>query len=59
MNARLRETVTTGLAPELHDAAIAAELEALKVQRSADAAEVDAILDELKPLIEETSHAAG
>lgn len=59
MNARLRETVTTGLAPELHDAAVAAELEALKVQRSADAAEVDAILDELKPLIEETSHAAG
>ncbi len=59
MNARLRETVTTGLAPELHDAAIEAELEALRAQRSADAAEVDAILDELKPLIEETSHAAG
>ena len=59
MNAKLRETVTTGLAPELHDAAVAAEIEALSVQRSADAAEVDAILDELKPLIEETSHAAG
>jgi len=59
MNATLRETVTTGLAPELLDAAVNAELEALNAQRSADAAEVDAILDELKPLIEETSHAAG
>lgn len=59
MNAKLRETVTTGLAPELYDAAVAAEMEALSAQRSADAAEVDAILDELKPLIEETSHAAG
>lgn len=59
MNAALRETVTAGLAPELHDAAIAAEIEALHAQRSADAAEVDAIIAELKPLIEETQHAAG
>jgi len=59
MNTKLRETVTTGLAPELLDAAVATELEALRAQRSADAAEVDAILDELKPLIEETPHAAG
>ncbi|SIT76914.1 hypothetical protein SAMN05421665_0462 [Yoonia rosea] len=59
MNAKLREAVTTGLAPELHDAAVTAEIEALSAQRSADAAEIDAILDELKPLIEETSHAAG
>lgn len=59
MNAKLREAVTTGLAPELHDAAIAAEMEALTAQRSADAAEVDAILAELKPLVEEASHAAG
>lgn len=59
MNAKLRAAVTTGLAPELHDAALQAELEALNAQRSADAAEVDAILDELKPLIEEASHAAG
>lgn len=59
MNAKLREAVTTGLAPELHDAAVNAEIEALSAQRSADAAEIDAILDELKPLIEETSHAAG
>ena len=59
MNAKLRQAVTTGLAPELHDAAVAAEIEALNAQRSADAAEMDAILAELKPLIEETSHAAG
>ena len=59
LNAKLRDAVTKGLAPELNNAAVAAELEALNAQRSADAAEVDAILDELKPLIEETSHAAG
>lgn len=59
LNTQLRETVTTGLAPELHDAAVAAEIEALATQRSADAAEIDAILAELKPLIEETSNAAG
>ncbi len=57
MNTKLREAVTTGLAPELHDAAVAAEIEALNAQRSADAAELDAILTELKPLIEETPHA--
>lgn len=59
LNTQLRETVTTGLAPELHDAAVAAEITALSAQRSADAAEVDAILAELKPLIEETTNAAG
>ncbi|PJI91575.1 hypothetical protein BC777_0406 [Yoonia maricola] len=59
MNAQLRETVTTGLAPELHETALIAEMEALHAQRSSDAAEIDAILDVLKPLIEETSHAAG
>ena len=59
MNVALRETVTKGLAPELHNAAMTAEMEALQAQRSADAAEVDAILDELKPLIEESANAAG
>lgn len=59
MNTQLREAVTTGLSPDLHDAAVAAEVEALHAQRSADAAEVDAILAELKPLIEETPHAAS
>ncbi len=59
MNTQLREAVTKGLAPELLHQAVAAEVEALQTQRSADAAEVDAILAELTPLIEETSHAAG
>ena len=59
MNGKLRDAVTNGLGPELLDAAITTELNALQTQRSADAAEVDAILDLLKPLIEETSHAAG
>ncbi len=59
LNTKLREAVTAGLAPELHDAAVAAEIEALHAQRSADAAEIDAIIAELKPLIEETPHAAG
>lgn len=58
MNTKLRDAVTKGLAPELHKAAVSAEIEALHVQRSADAAELDAILTELKPLIEETPNAA-
>ena len=59
MNGKLRVAVTTGLAPELHDAAVTAEIEALRTQRAAEAAEVDAILAELKPLIEEAPHAAS
>ena len=59
MNTQLRNTVTEGLAPELISAAVAAEIEALHAQRSADAAEADAILAELKPLVEETSNAAN
>lgn len=59
MNAKLREAVTKGLSPEVHQAAVTAEITALHAQRSADAAELDAILAELKPLIEETPHAAG
>ncbi len=59
LNTALREAVTEGLAPELVDKAVAAEVEALHAQRSADAAEIDAILSELKPLIEEAPHAAG
>lgn len=59
MNGKLRETVTNGLSPELHQEAVTAEITALHAQRSADAAELDAILTELKPLIEETPHAAG
>lgn len=59
MNTQLRETVTTGLAPELHSDAVAAEIAALHAQRSADAAEMDAILTELKPLIAESANATG
>jgi predicted RNase H-like nuclease (RuvC/YqgF family) len=59
MNTQLRETVTTGLAPELHSEAVAAEIAALHAQRSADAAEMDAILTELKPLITESANATG
>ncbi|MEM8537817.1 MAG: hypothetical protein AAGF56_08135 [Pseudomonadota bacterium] len=59
LNGELRETVIKGIAPELHDAAVAAEIAALQAQRSADAAEVDAILAELTPLIEDARHAAG
>jgi predicted RNase H-like nuclease (RuvC/YqgF family) len=59
MNTKLRETVTTGLAPELHSQAVAAEIAALHAQRSADAAEMDAILTELKPLIAESANATS
>ncbi len=59
MNTQLRETVTTGLAPELYSDAVAAEIAALHAQRSADAAEMDAILTELKPLIAESANATG
>lgn len=53
VNTQLREAVTSGLAPELHNDAVQSEIAALHAQRSADAAEVDAILAELKPLIAE------
>ncbi|WP_439155222.1 hypothetical protein [Yoonia sp.] len=59
MNARLRDAVTKGVSSELLDAAVAAEVEALAAQRASEAAEVAAILAELKPLIEEPAHAAG
>ena len=59
INAKLRDAVTEGLAPELVNAAVAAELQALQDQRNAEAAEIDTILAELKPLVEDTSHAAG
>ena len=51
MNTKLREAVTTGLAPDLLDSAVAAEIASLHAQRSADAAEIDAIIAELKPLV--------
>jgi hypothetical protein len=59
LNGQLRTALTAGLTPELIDTALAAEVEALQALRAADAAEVDAILAELKPLIEDAIHAAG
>lgn len=54
VNAQLRSAATDGVAqPELINRALMAEVEALSAQRAADAAEVDAILSDLKPLIEE------
>lgn len=58
MNTELRETVTQGLAPDLINQATAAEITALQAQRSADVAEVDAILAALQPLMKENTHAA-
>lgn len=59
LNGQLRQALTAGLDPALIDTALAAEVEALQALRAADAAEVDAILAELKPLIEEATHGAG
>ncbi len=56
LNAQLRSVAADGAAdPELINRALIAEIDALHAQRGADAAEVDAILNELKPLIEEAS----
>lgn len=54
LNAQLRSAAADGAAsPELINRATLAEVEALQAQRAADVAEIDAILGELKPLIEE------
>lgn len=54
VNAQLRAAATEGVAePELINRAMMAEIEALSAQRASESAEVDAILQELKPLIEE------
>ncbi|MDE0850360.1 hypothetical protein [Yoonia sp.] len=54
VNAQLRIAATDGVAePELINRAMMAEVEALSAQRASESAEVDAILQELKPLIEE------
>lgn len=54
VNAQLRSAATDGVAqPELINRALMAEVEALSAQRAADAAEVEAILSDLKPLIAE------
>ena len=54
VNTQLREAASEGVAePELINRAMMAEVEALSAQRASESAEVDAILKELKPLIEE------
>lgn len=54
INSQLREAVTAGVAePHLINKAMLAELEALRATRAADAAEMDAILQELTPIIEQ------
>ena len=58
-NEKLRIAVTEGADKELVEAAITAELTAIAAERSAESAEIDAILAQLKPLIEETPSAAG
>ena len=53
MTAQLRSAAADGAVnAELINRAALAEVEALAAQRSADAAEMDAIITELKPLIE-------
>lgn len=51
--AQLRAVASDGAAdPDLINQAMAAEIEALAAQRASEAAEVDAILTELKPLLQ-------
>lgn len=61
INTQLREAVSGGVSePHLVNKAMLAELEALRATRSADAAEMDAILEELTPIIaKEASDATG
>ncbi|WP_296417534.1 hypothetical protein [Pseudooctadecabacter sp.] len=60
-NSQLRDAVAKGVSePHLVNKAMMAELDALRATRAADAAEMDAILDELTPIIEkEASDATG
>ena len=54
LNAQLRRAAADGASsPELINRATMAEVEALSAQRSADVAEIEAIVSQLKPLIEE------
>lgn len=51
MNGQLRAAASEGVSPELCDASLMAELDALEALRKADLAEMDAIIAELKPLM--------
>jgi len=58
-NTQLREAVASGVSePHLINKAMMAELDALRATQSADAAEMDAIMDELTPLIEKEARDA-
>lgn len=61
INGKLRGAISDGVSePHLVNKAMLAELEALRATQAADAAEMDAILDELTPIIEkEASDATG
>lgn len=61
INDQLRQSAQAGVSePHLINKAMLAELEALRANRAADAAEMDAILEELRPILEEeASDAAG
>lgn len=53
-NAKMRAALAEGVAePHLINKAMLAELEGLRAARAADKAELDAIITELKPLVEE------
>ncbi len=55
-NAKLREANAAGLADAgLVNASMAVELEALRSVQSADRAELEAVLEELRPIIEESA----
>lgn len=57
-NAALREANAEGVGDaDLINAGLSAELEALKAAEAANRAEYDAILTELKPILEENAHA--
>lgn len=53
INSQLRDALSAGVSePHLVNKAMLAELEALRATRAADAAEMDAIMQELTPIIE-------
>ena len=55
-NARLREANASGLADvDLVNTALSTELDAVRTAQAADRAELNAVLDELRPLVEESA----
>jgi hypothetical protein len=57
-NTALREAILAGVAePDMVNRAMAHELDGLRAARAADRAEVELILAELRPLVEEAPHA--